>query len=189
MANVFEQLTNVIAGLMINNIGTIETHNNTLALWTNTNAELTGNWTNGMPDPNSQMWQAYEALVSQENSSTNGAANPQMQNFIQTYMNVAGDNDDMYQFSQAFGVDLMNVLGTQGIYNSTNGPTQMTQINQFISLISSSAGQEEKIGQTESQTESSVTQNDANTQQGLADMGQMVNQAGGNPANILQQSF
>jgi hypothetical protein len=201
MSNVFETLANVIAGLEIGNIDTMQTHNTTLNFLTETNAQLTTAWTTGMPEnpgstvSNNMAGYYYNVLVfdkaGQENcqgntaSPTSSVGPNDMATFILEYMTEL----NLYQFSQALGTDIMNVLSSPNIYTTSAGPSQMNTVNQFISLISSSAGQDEKIGQTESQTESSVAQNDASTQQSLADMGSVINQVGSNPANILQQSF
>ncbi len=191
MSNVYAEFANTVANLLIGNIGTLQTHTDTLALWTDTNAALTANWTTRTPDQNwnsedaGKLEAAYEGVQDDIKAGDSKDAQKDFAALLQNFLNP----EYLDVFSQAFGVDLMNMLNNPVVWDKDAGPSQMNVINQFMSLINSCGQKDEQIGQNESKTESSVVQQDAGAQQAIGDMGSTVNGAGGNIAGILQQPY
>ena len=192
--NVYANFASIVANLLINNIGTLATHTASLELWTQTNANLTTDWTTQTPDQKQgdpyadEMWLAYQNVEAEANSSdpkVRAKAKADFATLLQNYL----QPDYIYAFSQSFGVDLMQLLNNPAVWDKDAGPSQMNLINQFISLIGSTGQQEEQIGQTESKTEASVVQQDGGAQQAIGDLGTTVNGAGGNIAGLLQQPY
>lgn len=179
--NTYSYFTNIIVGLLEGNIGTLDTHNSTLDLYTSTSQELSQAWTSGEPDPNSQIWKDYQAMLTAPKGS-----NDLMAQFINDYMQ--GDNHVDF-FSALFGTQLMSALSSSNIWDSTHGPAQMNEINQWNSMIGSIAQNQENKGQNGVKSESSVLQSDAGAQQPLSDAGTAGLSIFGNDVQLLQKTF
>lgn len=172
--NIYQMYTNVISNLLIGNIGTLQAHNKTLDIYTEASQQLTANWTTN-PEKGTAISKALDGVKD----------NSDMNNFLNTYLT----KGYLYEFSQSFGIAVMQKLNQKGVWDKDNSPSQMNIINQFISLISSTGQNEEQIGQNETKTEGSVVQQDGSAQQSLADTGNTVNGTGGNIAGLLQQTY
>jgi hypothetical protein len=171
----YKYFTNVIVGLLMGNIGTLETHNTTLDMWTSTSQKLSNAWISGEPDPNSQMWKDFNNIKT----------NKEMAAFISNYLN----DSYTYEFSSLFGTQLMTKLSTTAVWDSKAGPSQMNIINQWNSMISSVAQNNENTGQNGVKSENSVLQSDAGAQQPLSDMGNSALSIGASIVTVLQRQY
>lgn len=179
--NTYSYFTNIIIGLLEGNIGTLETHNSTLDLYTSTSQELSAAWTSGKPDPDSQIWKDYQAMLTAPPGS-----NDLMAKFIQDYMQ---NDNHVNDFSALFCTQLMTALSSPNIWNKDNGSSQLTTINSWNSMIGSIAQDQENIGQNGVKSESSVLQSDAGAQQPLSDAGTAALSIFGNDVQLLQKTF
>ncbi len=173
MDNVYNYFTDIVVTMLMGNISTLQSHNTTLDVYTQTSEQLSYAWTTG---PGSD--EIQNAL----NKITN---NKEMASFITQYLT----SGYIYDFSATLGAQVMEKLSSSGVWDSTNGPSQMNIINQWNSMISSTGQNEETLGQNGVKAETSVLQQDASTQQPLSDVGNSVFSIGANIGSLLQQLY
>ncbi|MGB7978564.1 MAG: hypothetical protein WCF19_05335 [Chlamydiales bacterium] len=194
--------------MLLGNIGTMQTHNETLDILTNTNQALTADWTTGSassvknpaipgppggaPVPGGMSLQDQLDYIDNQSGNVDDEA-AALQAFITTYM-TSGDSGTMAypisDYSQAVGTQLMNILSTcYGSSKLTNAAADMATLNSFSSIIQAKANYEEAPGQNEAKTEGSVIQQDTSAQQPIANCNDSIQGIFGNLASLVQQIY
>ncbi len=174
--NVYKYFVQVTTDVLMGNIFTLSTHNDTLDVITDCNLKLSESWTTG--DAGEDIKKALKGV-------TSGTA---IDDFISKYLTTG--NANLSQFSEAVGSQIMQLLAKY--YKDLpkdKGPMDMNVVNSFNSIIQSTANNEEQLMQNEGKTEGSVVQQDASAQQPIADIGSSVEQILGNLASLVQQIY
>src|SRR5690242_9815116 len=126
--NPYNFFVDAVIGSLTGNIGTIFAHNQTLEVWTSTNAALTNNWTTGTNSTLATLETNLGNVVSDSTSSPpipTGNTSPNnamtMQAFINdTFTNVQTlQNTPIYDLTNQFITSVMQKLGSSSIYDST----------------------------------------------------------------------
>src|SRR3990167_3291920 len=105
--NVYQMFTQVIAGLMLENIGTVMTHTDTLQIYTNTSANLATSWISNseVGTPASNYLIGPPGPDGKCTGGINADTDPvqfgkDLANFFSLYLTGNG----LYECSQAFGI-------------------------------------------------------------------------------------
>ncbi len=183
VSNPYNFYVDVIISLLEGNTETTMSHAEELHILTQTSESLSSAWTTtpSAADQSALTQQIETALAGVNGSSSMGT-------FITTYLT----DGYLDGFSSELGIQVMTTLSNPNNWDSSSGsssPGQMNIINQWNSLITSKAQNEESLGQNDTKTESSVVQQDAGAQQVFADMGNSVSGIVGNYASLLQQAY
>ncbi len=176
--SVYTFMTDVVVDALMNNIGTLMTHNTTLDVLTQTSQLLSFNWTSG--PGSSSLQQEYADLVGDP-----ADGKTLMANFIKTFLN----QKYLYGFSAFYGTEIMSLLSQSSYWDSDAGPSQMNILNQWNSMVSSTAQNDENTGQNLVKGENSIIQSDANAQQPLSDIDTAALGIFGNIGTLLQQLY
>jgi len=181
VSNPYAYYVDVIIDLLQGNTDTTASHAAELKILTNTSESLSSDWTTKIDTPS-----ATGSLNAKIGAALAGVSNStEMGSFITTYLT----KGYLPGFSSELGIQVMTKLSEAGVWDSNAGPGQMNIINQWNSLISGKAQNEESTGQNDSKTESSVVQQDAGDQQIFVDAGNSVSGVMGNFASLLQQPY
>lgn len=181
--NIFSYFNFVSKNFLLKNIYTMETHNDTLNVLTDTNQALTESWTTGS---------ASGPLTQALGKITTSAQ--EFYNFVTGSNDFAGNSMTQFNvsnFSTAVGVQLMNLVAQY--YNTEPVKDSAAAINSAVnsmnSIISSQATYEEQPGQNEVKTEGSVIQGDTSTQQTIANIADSFQGVFANISSLVQQIY
>ena len=180
VSNPYSYYVDVIIDLLGENTETTASHAAELKILTNTSESLSSAWTTEMPSSSTSS--SLNIDIGNGLAQVN-AGTMTMASFISTYLT----KGYLPGFSSELGIKVMTTLSNH--WDKNAGPGQMNIINQWNSLISGKAQNEESTGQNDSKTESSVVQQDAGDQQIFVDAGNSVSGVMGNFASLLQQPY
>jgi hypothetical protein len=190
--NIFSYFNFVSRNFLLKNIYTMETHNDTLNVLTNTSQALTESWTTGSASGTLALdWSNFPI--------TDGNA----QNFVD-FVNGTGNYDGtggphgqqmtkypVSDFSIAVGAQLMALVAKY--YNSDPMKDSAAAINSAVnsmnSIINSQATYEQQPGQNAVKTEGSVIQGDTSTQQTIANIADSFQGVFANLSSLVQQMY
>lgn len=207
MSNVYRELTNVVCGMLTSvQISTLQVHNETLKLWTDSNQLLTTHtvsspvvkwneetkkydWVEDYtlpPEIQQQQKDIRDAMNKVNNKNKEGPGS--MSEFINTIF--TGKTDYTYAMSEALGTTLLGFL--QKFWDSETGSkssAQMTTITNVNQLVTANSQAKQQPGQTAAKNQGSVISNDANVTTNLGELLSAVLSADGNGANLLANRY
>ena len=147
-----------VVNSLLGNLGTLSVGNATLNLWTDATADLTKAWTTNNPN-GTEIKAQIQYLLSQHGNTK------AMADFLNPYLTAGSLNS----FDSQDITELLQALSQN--YDTTAGSTQMTEIQQFGNLVSSTDQIETATGTTESQAQSSFISQTTSAPQTIADLG------------------
>ncbi|MBI5272965.1 MAG: hypothetical protein HY861_03170 [Chlamydiia bacterium] len=160
-ANVYFQMTDEVVQTLLNGIGTINSQADLLSNWTDSTQNLTEAWVQNPADPS----QAQQNLINAINAaSSNGA----IASIISTYVN----EGDLNLWNSSLAVALLTKLSQN--WDTTNGPAQLNTINNWASIITSTATNETAPGNTETKEVQSMVQQSVSGSQVVANIGTLM---------------
>lgn len=182
--NIFAYLNYVSNTFLLKNIYTMETHNDTLNVLTDTNQKLTESWTTGDKSGDlAAMWNYISGSAQGLQDFINGT--------VPGFPGESMTSLPVQDYSTAVGTKLMNLIAQYYTTSpvSDNAAADNSAVNSMNSIISSQATYEEQPGQNEVKTESSVLQGDTSTQQTVANIADSFQGVFSNIASLLQQLY
>jgi hypothetical protein len=192
--NIFSYFNFVSRNFLIKNIYTMETHNDTLNVLTNTSQALTESWTKGSASGAlAGDWSTYPI----DNDAQNFV------NFVFGENNYDGDTNAKPPHGQPmtkypisdYSVSVVQYL--MGLvakyYNSDpmkdSAAAISSAVNSMVSIVNSQSTNEQQLGQNEVKTEGSVVQGDTSTQQTIANMADSFQGVFANLSSLVQQMY
>lgn len=190
VSDLYDYITvQVGAVFILNNIGTMQVHNDSNDVITNTNEALTKNWTSGNPTG-----QLEADWVATANSNWENSANAQeIQDFLDgtAKFTQKATGYPIWNYSQSVVTQILNLIATN--YNNEpikdNQAGDNTTANALNSIVGSEANLEEQPGQNLAKTEGGVLQGDSNTQQTATSCIDSMLQTEGNIPSLIQQIY
>lgn len=169
--------TDDVCTTLMGNLGTLSSQNGTLNLWTTATANLNTAYLTGSNSKTAQdIWADITAVKTKDMS---------VADFLSKWMGNQGNF--VSDFCQGMISQLLDALSAN--WNSTTGPTQMSEIQTFGNLVSAQQQKETSTGDTQSKAEASLLQQSTSAQQPISDLGTAAIGILGSISSLLMQSF